>query len=106
LQSGRRGRHERQRSGRLEIRLDTALDHLDPVAGLPLRRADSRGAKNPLRRSSLHLQGLLRSPVGFRLRLASPLWINLFNRNSAKYFIHYTGVAFTSGFLRFQTRLF
>ena len=36
-------------------------------------RADPRGANNPLKRSSLHLQGLLRSPAGSCLRLASPL---------------------------------
>jgi hypothetical protein len=66
-----------------------ALDHLDPVAALPLRRADSRGVKNPLKWSSLHLQGLLRSPAGSRIGLASPLWINHFNRKTSKYFIRH-----------------
>jgi len=61
----------------------------EPVAALPLQRADSRGVKNPLKWLSLHLQGLLGSPAGSPsyLRLCGP--VNHFNRKSLKYFIHH-----------------
>jgi len=38
-------------------------------------RADSSGANQSLKRSSLHLHGLLRSPAGSCIRLASPFCV-------------------------------
>ncbi|HCX90835.1 MAG TPA: hypothetical protein DHT43_10070, partial [Deltaproteobacteria bacterium] len=59
------------------IRQDRGI--IDGSCLISCLRADSRGANESLKRSALHLQGLLRSPAGSCLRLAPPFGEEQFN---------------------------